>query len=220
VNPKKKPVQPSVPTTSSGTPLYWECPACGFLSADPRFGAGETRCPSCGTGGDHRRQFPPDRLRRLDARIRRYQAEGDCEIVVILAATFLESLVEDILARIMEAQGAGVRLRATVLDTQRSVGQRIGKLFPALTGIQFEDAAAELGFREFPRRWRSLRAERNAFIHDSSFEGAREELTISTASEAMTLLDQGYGLFVLVNNRFVADGRRGDHTRDHGAAPR
>ena len=76
----------------------------------------------------------------------------------------------------MEAQGAGVRLRATVLDTQRSVGQRIGKLFPALTGEQFEDAAAELGFREFPRRWRALRAERNAFIHDSSFEGAREEL--------------------------------------------
>ena len=97
-----------------GTPLYWECPECGFLSADKRFASGETRCPACHAEGDHRRQFPPDRLRRLDARIRRYQAEGEDEIVVILAATFLESLVEDILARIMEAQGAGVRLRATV----------------------------------------------------------------------------------------------------------
>lgn len=207
VNPKK-PHPPQAHTTSAGTPLYWECPECGFLSTDERFAAGETRCPACGAVGDHRRQFPPDRLRRLDARIRRYQAEGEDEIVVILAATFLESLVEDILARIMEAQGAGVRLRATVLDTQRSVGQRIGKLFPALTGMQFEDAAAELGFREFPRRWRALRAERNAFIHDSSFEGAREELTEATANEAMTLLDQGYRLFVLINNRFVADGRR------------
>ena len=88
------------------------------------------------------------------------------------------------------------------------MGQRIGKLFPALTGEQFEDAAAELGFREFPRRWRALRAERNAFIHDSSFEGAREELTEATANEAMTLLDQGYRLFVMINNRFVANGRR------------
>jgi len=218
VNPKKQPT-PAAPSATSGTPLYWECPACGFLSADARFGAGETRCPACGAQGDHRRQFPPDRLRRLDARIRRYQAEGDCEIVVILAATFLESLVEDILARIMEAQGAGVRLRATVLDTQRSVGQRIGKLFPALTGVQFEDAAAELGFREFPRRWRALRAERNAFIHDSSFEGAREELTLATSNEAMTLLDQGYGLFVLINNRFVADGR-GRKAHDRGPANR
>jgi hypothetical protein len=196
------------------TPLYWECPECGFLSSDTRFAAGESQCPACGAAGDHRRQFPPERLRRLDTRIRRYRADGDSEIVVILAATFLESLIEDILARIMEAQGAAVRLRATVLDTQRSVGQRIGKLFPALTGIQFEDAAAELGFRDFPHRWRALRAERNAFIHDSSFEGAREELTSATADEAMTLLDQGYGLFVLINNRFVADGRgRGAHRR-------
>jgi hypothetical protein len=198
----------SGPSHDAGTPLYWECPECGFLSADKRFASGEMRCPSCHAEGDHRRQFPPDRLRRLDTRIRRYQAEGEDEIVVILAATFLESLVEDILARIMEAQGAGVRLRATVLDTQRSVGQRIGKLFPALTGEQFEDAAAQLGFREFPRRWRALRAERNAFIHDSSFEGAREELTEATANEAMTLLDQGYRLFVMINNRFVANGRR------------
>jgi hypothetical protein len=212
VNPKQPPSQRS---RVDDTPLYWECPECGYLSADERFAAGESRCPSCGAAGDHRRQFPPDRLRRLDARIRRYQDDGEDEIVVILAATFLESLVEDILARIMEAQGAGVRLRATVLDTQRSVGQRIGKLFPALTGEQFEDAAAELGFREFPRRWRALRAERNAFIHDSSFEGAREQLTEATANEAMTLLDQGYRLFVMINNRFVAEARRRHGTAHH-----
>lgn len=125
---------------------------------------------------------------------------------MILAATFLESLIEDILARIMEAQGATVHLSATVLDTQRAVGQRIGRLFPALTGEQFEDAAAEVGYREFPRRWRALRSERNAFIHDSSFEGAREELTAETATEAMNLLGQAYLLFVAINNRFVADG--------------
>lgn len=191
------------------TPLYWECPVCGFLSAKPSFGDGTKPCPNCGSPGDGRRQFPPQRLRRLDARIRRYRDDGESEIVVILAATFLESLIEDILARIMEAQGASVRLRATVLDTQRSVGQRIGKLFPSLTGTSFEDAAAELGFRDFPHRWRTLRSERNAFIHDSSFETAKEELTASTAREAMELLDQAYRLFVTINNRFVADGSHG-----------
>lgn len=191
------------------TPLYWECPECGYLSAKRDFADGTIKCPGCAAPGDHRRQFPPDRLRRLDTRIRRYQHDGDHEIVVILGATFLESLIEDILARIMQAQAASVRLTATVLDTERSVGQRIGRLFPALTGVQFEDAAAELGFREFPRRWRALRAERNAFIHDSSFEDAREQLTASSADEAMQLLDQAYGLFVLINNRFVAKKRPG-----------
>ncbi len=140
--------------------------------------------------------------------MRRYQIEGESEIVVILAATFLESLIEDILARIMAANGASLKLTATVLDTQRSVGQRIGRLFPALTGEQFEDAASELGFGEFPRRWRALRSERNAFIHDSSFEAAKEELTVGSAHEAMVLLDQAYKLFVRINNRFVADGHR------------
>jgi ribosomal protein L37AE/L43A len=185
-------------------PVYYECPACGFLTAEKRFGTGEKACPACGAPADGRRVFPPERLARLDARIRRYHADGDHEIVVILGATFLESLIEDILARIMEAHGSDVRLRALVLDTQRAVGQRIGKLFPALTGEQFEDAAAELGFREFPRRWRRLRTERNAFIHDSAFEGPREELNAATAAEAMELLDQAYRLFVGINNRFVA----------------
>jgi len=206
---------PPVPSAShqpdSESPLYWECPACGFLSADPAFRGGTGKCPACGAPGDGRREFPPQRLRRLDARVRTYHREGESEVVVILAATFLESLLEDILARIMKARGATDRLSATVLDTERSIGQRIGRLFPSLTGVQFEDAAAELGFREFPRRWRTLRTERNAFIHDSSFEGVQEELTDASANEAMQLLDQAYKLFVLINNRFVAGERRRRH---------
>lgn len=192
-------------------PLYWECPGCGYLSEDARVGTGEKPCPGCSLEDTERRQFPPERLSRLHVRINRYHEDGDAAIVVILAATFLESLLEDILARIMEAHGSDVKLRELVLDTQRSIGQRIGKLFPALTGQQFEDAAAELGFRDFPRRWRALRTERNAFIHDSTFEGPREELTTETAEEAMVLLGQAYKVFVLINNRFVADGRHKAH---------
>lgn len=199
----------------ASTPKYWECLPCGYISDDPKVGSGERPCPHCHTA-HQTRAFPPERQRRLDARIRRYQAEGDDEIVVILAATFLETLLEDVLARIMEAHGADVRLRAAVLDSQRSVGTRIGKLFPTLTGEQFEDAAAELGYREFPRRWRRLRAERNAFIHDSTFEGPREALNSATASEAMALLDQAYRLFVSINNRFVADGRSGGQRHSGG----
>jgi len=203
----QKPKQP-LARVERQAPRYWECASCGYLSDDPAVGSGEKKCPSCVDHDDGRRRtFPPDRQVRLDARIRRYHAEKDYEVVVILVATFLETLLEDVLSRIMEAHGADVKLRAVVLDSLRSVGQRIGKLFPTLTGEQFEDAAAELGFREFPRRWRRLRAERNAFIHDSTFEGPREELTEATADEAMELLDQAYKLFVLINNRFVADGR-------------
>jgi hypothetical protein len=143
-------------------------------------------------------------LRRVDERIRQYDIDGESEIVVILVATFLESLMEDMLARIMAAEGASVHLRAAVLDTLRSVGQRIGKLFPTLTGVHFEDAAAEAKLPDFPRRWRALRADRNAFIHDAAFEGARETLGTSSAREALHLLDQGYKLFVRINNRFVA----------------
>lgn len=192
-------------------PVYWECPECGFLTTDPNFAKDGAACQHCGIKDGGARTFPADRLRRVDARIRRYDADGESEIVVILVATFLESLMEDMLARIMAAEGASVKLRAAVLDAQRSVGVRIGKLFPTLTGEQFEDAAAEFGFKEFPHRWRVLRAERNAFIHDAAFEGAKESLGKQSAEEAIALLDQAYALFVKINNRFVAGEKRRRH---------
>jgi len=51
-----------------------------------------------------------------------------------------------------------------------------------------------------------LRQARNAFIHDSPYNGAKQVLQPSMAHDAMDLLDQSYKLFVLLNNRFVADG--------------
>ena len=193
-------------------PHFIECPVCGFISADASFTDGARKCPKCGAGGDGRRPFPAERIRRVDARIRHYHAEGEHEVVVILVATFLETLLEDMLARIMAAEGASVKLRAGVLDTQRSVGQRIGHLFPTLVGEQFEDAAGAAGFPDFPRQWRTLRTERNAFIHDAAFDGQRESLSLETAEGALRLLDQAYSLFVHINNRFVAGGKRRRHT--------
>ena len=181
-----------IPAPDNDGPVYWECGTCGFLSHDPGFADAARKCPACDSTAGARRVFPPDRLRRVDARIRRYNVDGESEVVVILVATFLESLLEDMLARIMTAEGASLKLSAAVLDTLRSVGQRIGKLFPTLTG-----------------------AERNAFIHDAAFEGAREELGEASAEEALCLLDQGYKLFVRINNRFVAGAkyRRKDDSR-------
>jgi len=191
-------------------PTYFECPACGYLSADPRFGGGEIVCPVCGAAPDDRRTFPPERLRRLDSRIRTYERDGESEIAAILVATFLETLLEDILDRIMETRGADAEIRAAVLDGQRAIGQRISRLFPTLTGEQFEDVAEQLGFRDFPHRWRQLRASRNSFIHDAPYSGAQETLDANVAREAMVLLDQAYKLFVLINNQFVADPKRGE----------
>ncbi len=189
----------------TGAPTFFECPACGFLSADTAFGAGESLCPYCGATGDSRRVFPTDRLRRLDGRIRRYHDEGEPEIVVILVAAFLEAILEDIIDRILVARGADVTVREVVLDGQRAIGGRIGRLFPHLTGEQFEEVAAELGHMDFPARWREVRAARNAFIHDSPFNGPRETIDGAMSELSMDLLDQAYRLFVLINNRFAAD---------------
>jgi hypothetical protein len=191
-----------VPATA---PTYFECPQCGFLTADLEFGAGNAPCPFCSAPGDSRRVFPTERLRGLDGRIRRYHDEGESEIVVILVAAFLEAILEDIIDRILAARGADVSVREVVLDGQRAVGGRIGRLFPHLTGEQFEDAAEELGYGAFPARWREVRAARNSFIHDSPFNGPQESIDKAMAEEAMILLGQAYRLFVLINNRFVAD---------------
>lgn len=200
---KGEPTGSPVDGAYDSAPTYFECPECGFLSADLEFGAGNAPCPYCGAPGDARRVFPTERLRRLDARIRRYHDEGESEIVVILVAAFLEAILEDIIDRILSARGADVTVREVVLDGQRAVGGRIGRLFPHLTGEEFEAAADELGYADFPARWRELRAARNAFIHDSPFNGPQETLDVAMAEQAMGLLGQAYRLFVLINNRFA-----------------
>ncbi|MHB8706613.1 MAG: hypothetical protein ACYC77_08870 [Coriobacteriia bacterium] len=189
-------------------PEYWECPKCGFLSGDPRFLDPDHPCPACHATGGDRRRFPSDRVRRLDERIRSYNAQGDYEIVVILVMTLLETILEDIMDRMLEAHGADLHVRRMIMDSQRSIGVRIGKVFPSLAGEEFEEAAAELGYRDFPYRWRQMREARNSFIHDSPFNGPRERLDEQMGHDAMVQLDQAYRLFVLLNNRFVADGLR------------
>lgn len=200
-----EPVAPYEPAVEA--PEYWECPGCGFLSLDPTFADATSACPSCAGVAGERRRFPPEGQRRLDTRIRAYYREREWEIAVILAAALLEALLEDILDRIMATHGADVAIRGTLLDTVRAIGQRISRLFPDLTGAEFEDAAAKLGFRDFPKRWRQLRATRNAFIHDTPYREEAAALDEEAAASAMRLLDEAYRLFVLLNNDYVADSR-------------
>lgn len=190
-------------------PVFRECSDCGYLSSDPTFADVAARCPLCGRTDGVKRVFPPDRQRRLDQRIRTYRDQGEWEIVAILGAALLEALLEDILDRIMAAHGADVAVRGTVLDNVRAIGTRIGRLFPQLTGSEFEDAADKLGYRDFPKRWRELRSQRNAFIHDTPYRDFAEGLDEKVARETVALLDQAYELFVLLNNEFVADGLKG-----------
>lgn len=192
----------------AAAPEYHECPNCLSLLSQPEYADGSKPCPRCHATGGSRAAVPALRLRRFDERIRGYYRDGEHEIVVILVSTLLETVLEDILTRIMVANGADRRVVALVLDTERSVGMRLGKLFPNLTAETFESVAAELGYGEFPHRWRAIRAQRNAFIHGESFDSPRETLDANAACEAMQLLDQAYELFILINNRFVADGRR------------
>ncbi len=188
--------------------MFHECPECLFLSPAPQFADGSRPCPHCHATGPSRKAVPAPRLRRFDERIRGYHRDGENEIVVILVSTLLETIFEDILARMMQARGAETKVIALVLDTERSVGMRLGKLFPTLCDAKFEDVAAELGYGDFPLRWRQMRSLRNAFIHGESFDNPRETLDGRAACDAMALLDQAYDLFVLINNRFVADGPR------------
>ncbi len=195
-------------TPAAKAPLFWECPSCGYLSKDPAFADAKTPCPECRASGVTKRRFPPDTQRLLDDRIRGYYRDGESQITVILGAALLEALLEDILDRIMAAHGADIAIRGTLLDTVRAIGQRLSRLFPDLTGVEFEDAAAELGYRDFPKRWRKVRQIRNAFIHDTPYRDVEGALDQTTALEVMVLLDQAYTLFVSLNNKFVADGRR------------
>jgi len=190
----------------NAAPRYRQCPTCGFLSDDPLFEKEGTACPKCDSTKPMRRNFPTDRIRRLDTRIRRYHDEEEHEIVVILVAAFLEAVLEDILDRIMISHGGDLAMRRLLLDGQRSIGGRLGRLFPKLTGQSFEEIAGTCGFADFPGNWKEIRRMRNAFIHDSPFRGPQETLDAALAKKAMRLLDQSYRLLVMINNEYVING--------------
>jgi predicted RNA-binding Zn-ribbon protein involved in translation (DUF1610 family) len=196
-------------------PSYFECPACGLLSDDPAFAGPGMPCPECGATSVDRRPFPTTRLRRLDSRIRHYHEEQEHEIIVILVAAFLEAALEDIIDRMLIAQGARLPLRRLVLDSERGIGGRLSRVFPALTTGSFDTVAEDLGFESFAGEWRAMRSARNAFIHDSPFQGPQETLDAGLAHEAMILLDQAYLLFELINNTFVA----GEHATEDPLTP-
>lgn len=197
-------------------PSYYECPQCGYLADEPGVDGPDEACPNCAATGKMRRTFPTDRLRRLDSRIRRYHDDEEHEIVVILVTAFLEAILEDIIDRLLISKGAELAVRRLVLDGERGIGGRLARTFPKLTSGTFEGVADSLGFHEFPIKWRDMRKSRNAFIHDSPFHGPQETLDAEQAEEAMTLLDQAYQLFVLINNEFVADGNVIGHSAKSG----
>ena len=100
------------------------------------------------------------------------------------------------------------RVRTDYKILTRSLLTGIPEIADFLIPVPFPHEAnareASLAMREASMR--QLREVRNAFIHDSPFNGARESMQPRMGDEAMELLDQSYKLFVLLNNRFVADG--------------
>ena len=98
-------------------PVYWECVTCGFLSHDPAFADVARHCPACGSASALGGSSPPSDFAESTSASAATTPTASHEVVVILVATFLESLMEDMLARIMAAEGASVQLRAAVLDT-------------------------------------------------------------------------------------------------------
>lgn len=194
-------------------PTLYECPECGWLSPHQDFrDARGGPCGGCAAHGASEpvRTIPHDRGLRLDERIRAYHREGEHEIVVILVAAYLEAMLEDVLDRILTARGADLDVRRVVMNGQRGITDRLVRVFPRLTHAEFDDAAGQLGFRDFPNRWRRLRDARNAFIHESPFRGIEEPIDRRSADEALALLDEGYRLFAGINNRYAAGHRAAD----------
>ena len=162
---------PKPESVADAAPFYRECPVCGYISSEHGFVDGSRPCPRCSTPGDSRRTFPAERIRRLDERIRSYQTQGDDEIVVILVMTLPRDdsrghpRPHDGRTR----RGPEAARRVIWIASARSASAS-ARSSRTLAGEEFEEAAAELGYRDFPKRWRPMREARNAFIHDSPFD--------------------------------------------------
>jgi hypothetical protein len=199
---------------------YYQCTECRVADTYMRTREGTT-CPTCKRQSDLGMSFfDLSVLIMLDLIQEAYRAipptnagsDDDLERVTSHSASvliFYCTLRELLLIRFVTALMIGMRLPITVsrrLDADSdSHSQRLFKLFPALTGMTWEEALDSLPVLDGVN-WGQLNEflgivsdKRNAFLHEGQFAKGRRDTAIDCVTNIFPLLE----LFIQLNNVFV-----------------
>jgi hypothetical protein len=126
---------------------------------------------------------------------------------VVFFCTLAEVLVEHFLRELMTAQRIPRGAVKLLLEDNLYLRQRVGKLFPALTGYKWKDAIQDLGgqnkalFAEASQFYVRAAAARNSFLHKGNKWAIKSDMRANCLTHAATLVS----LFAALHNHFVKD---------------
>jgi hypothetical protein len=199
---------------------YYECTECRVADTFMRAREG-TICPTCKKRSDSGMSFfdlsvlimldllqeayraippPDDKSRDHLQRVTAYSAS-----VLVFYCTIRERLLIRFIYALMTAMRLPVSLCRRLDADNDSHAQRLFNLFPALTGMKWEQALNRIPTKdgvdwlELNQSLGLVSNERNAFLHEGQFTKGRSE----TASECVKNIFPLLELFIELNNLFV-----------------
>ena len=178
------------------------CPKCNKIIVGDKIDLTATRtpCPECGDVGSVRELWPRIDILSLtdDVDLSSLDDEQALPIKAILYVSVFDFLFEDFLSQLLLKMGMTPIMVEVCMESTDSFSDRLG-LFRKITGQKFKDFEERKGFKEFGKKFRELKEQRNNFVHKTFSHN------FSSLTEHFEIVERGMlPLFVALNNDFLA----------------
>lgn len=210
---------------SSLLSFFMICTSCKIVDNDiDRIDVGY-KCPNCGIAGNVARSYFPmsvhnliDLMQEFYHLKQRFDADSEPAMnetqndtnhqlaVVILFCTLVEVLLQHFLECLMTKLGLPPKIQDRLLNDNISTRQRVEKLFPALTGLQWNatikrlNEQVELNYVETLEFCKRAAEKRNIFLHRGIKYAIPKDMPETCLRQIWTIVN----LFVSLHNEFVA----------------
>lgn len=161
---------------------YWECFECGCVIDDPSlakvletadmcWGLG-VPCPKCGCTAT-KSKFPGERFRPLFEMMVECSQIERAILVLILAQTAFEGMLDDFLRRILDRMNCPEDISLVITNKVRGINAK-ASFIKSLTGKDIKKMIKDMGFKDTWEQFETIRRKRNGFLHTAK---GKEDLT-------------------------------------------
>lgn len=206
------------------------CDSCKTVDRDQERSRVGYKCPHCGTpskGGHGYFLLNADILidlmqefyypRQTESKATKRQIRLNQAAIVIFFCSLGEVLLNQFLGELMLKAELSREIQDRLFKDNSSIKQRLGKLFPALTGVKWIKAVRMLNERvdrhyvETHKFYERMSKVRNAFLHKGAIWSIHEGMPEQCIRHIWRLLH----LFVDLHNEYLAQSKSVDHAREH-----
>jgi hypothetical protein len=199
------------------------CESCKIVDRDHKRIQVGYKCPNCGVPSNAAmRYFDHGVLSLIDLMQEFYQLkqgvykESDAPIkreksghklaIVIFFCALTEVLLQHFLEQLMYKSGLEYKIKYRLLDDNRFIKQRIDKLFPALTGVKWNESLkkisenVELDYIETIKFYKKASKARNLFLHEGNKYAIPQNMPEQCIDHIWPLIC----LFISLHNEHIA----------------